>query len=322
MQSRFQGWIGFIREILHEIPGEEGAASFRINRPGQVAMRRVLTLMALTGYTVAWYSSQYLGHRWQVCLTLETEGLLRQNHTETMELIKALHGATPGQKLRLRQQTTWLVQQMDGLCKVSIWYRSQGTALMTVATGAAALLMVSIALGLPKGLAGSNRILQALMLTATVHLVLVMSFLQLGEQNLNGSRNLISYRAHRQLLQWLQSSLANQDLVLAPQAPQAPQQQAPAQPQAVTELNARARVAELIRAMDSRIQSLPVITIGLDDGLADEMYGRITSDTGKPGGAPAAPSATPAGGTTQPLEPTRMLPPASPLPPSDPSTRE
>ena len=305
MQSRLQGWIGFIREILHEIPGEEGAASIRINRPGQVAVGVVLTLMALTGYSLAWYSSKHLGHRWQVCLTLDSEGLLRQNHTETMELIKALNGATPGQKLRLRQQTTWLVQQMDGLCKVSIWYRSQGTALMTVATGAAALLMVSVALGLPKGLAGSNRILQALMLTATVHLVLVMSFLQLGEQSLNGSRNLISYRAHRQLLQWLQSSLANQDLVLAPQAPQ---QQAPAQPQMVTELNARSRVAELIRAMDSRIQSLPVITIGLDDGLADEMYGRITSDTGKAGGAPAAPSASPAGDTA--------------LPPSAPGTRE
>lgn len=299
MQSRFQGWIGFIREILHEIPGEEGAAPFRINRPGQVAMGVVLTLMALTGYSLAWYSSQHLGHRWQVCLTLDAEGLLRQNHTETMELIKALNGATPGQKLRLRQQTTWLVQQMDGLCKVSIWYRSQGTALMTVATGAAALLMVSVALGLPKGLAGSNRILQALMLTATVHLVLVMSFLQLGEQSLNGSRNLTSYRAHRALLQWLQSSLANQDLVLASQQ-QAPQQLAPAQPQAVTELNARTRVAELIRAMDSRIQSLPVITIGLDDGLADEMYGRITSDTGKAGDAPAAPSASPAGDTAQP----------------------
>lgn len=300
MQSRFQGWIGFIREILHEIPGEEGAAPFRINRPGQVAMGVLLTLMALTGYSLAWYSSQHLGHRWQVCLTLDAEGLLRQNHTETMELIKALNGATPGQKLRLRQQTTWLVQQMDGLCKVSIWYRSQGTALMTVATGAAALLMVSVALGLPKGLAGSNRILQALMLTATVHLVLVMSFLQLGEQSLNGSRNLTSYRAHRALLQWLQSSLANQDLVLASQQQAPQQQQAPAQPQAVTELNARTRVAELIRAMDSRIQSLPVITIGLDDGLADEMYGRITSDTGKAGGAPAAPSASPAGGTAQP----------------------
>ncbi len=339
MQSRLHGWIAFIREILHDAPGEEGPPAFVINRPGQVAMGVVLTVLALMGYSMAWFSSQHLGHRWQICLTLDGQGLLRQNHTETMALIKALDGATPGQQLRLRQQTTWLVQQMDGLCKVSIWYRSQGTALMTVGTGAAALLMVSIALGLPKGLAGSNRILQAIMLTATVQLVLVMSFLQLGEQSLNGSRNLTSYRAHRQLLQWLQSSLANQE-VLDPQG-QAPMQaqtqgQAPAQTTSptITELNARVRVAQLIRAMDNRIQALPAITIGLDDGLADQMYGRISSEanpsdggTSGSGGAPDARLPAAAGtaaeaGAGRSLEPGRALPPARPVPPAAPTTLE
>jgi hypothetical protein len=292
-----------IRELLHEAPGQEEVPSFLINRPGQVLMGLALTVLALLGYGISWTASKHLGHSWKMCLTLETPGLLQQNHTETLKLISSLDGATAGQKLRLQQQATWIVHQMDGLCKVSIWYRSQGSALMTVATGAAALLMVSVALGLPKGLAGSNRILQAMMLSATVQLVLVMSFLQLGEQNLNGTRNLTSYRSHRQLLEWMQSGLANQDLVLDQPTGQA-------KAAAVTELNARAQVAELIRAVDRRLQALPAITIGLDDGLATEMYGRVTTDA-PPAANPDRPTAQPAAADQPRLEPPPAVPAAS-----------
>lgn len=305
MPSRLPGWMRIIRELLHEIPGQQNESSVLINRPGQVLMGLALTLLALLGYGLAWTASKNLGHSWKMCLILETPGLLQQNHTETLKLISALDGATAGQKLRLNQQATWIVHQMDGLCRVSIWYRSQGTALMTVATGAAALLMVSVALGLPKGLAGSNRILQAMMLTATVQLVVVMSFLQLGEQNLNGTRNLNSYRAHRQLLQWMQSGLANQDLVLDQTAQQG-------KAAAVTELKARAQVAELIRTVDDRLQLLPAITIGLDDGLATEMYGRVTTD--------APPAANPERAMPQPAAtaPPRPQPPTAAAPTAGP----
>jgi hypothetical protein len=303
MPSRLPGWIRAIRELLHEVPGQQNEPSVLINRPGQVLMGLALTLLAVLGYFLAWTTSKHLGHSWKMCLTLETPGLLQQNHTETLKLISSLDSATAGQKLRLNQQATWIVHQMDGLCKVSIWYRSQGTALMTVATGAAALLMVSVALGLPKGLAGSNRILQAMMLSATVQLVLVMSFLQLGEQNLNGTRNLSSYRAHRQLLQWMQSGLANQDLVLD-------QANVQARVAAVTELNARAQVAELIRAVDNRLQALPAITIGLDDGLATEMYGRVTTDA-PPAATAERPTAQPAAAAQPRLQPPPAVPSAS-----------
>ena len=144
---------------------------------------------------------------------------------------------------------------------------------MAVATASVSVLMLAISIGLPQGLANvNNRTLQAVLWANGFLVVLTVSVLQLGQQSINIKGNLSHYRNNHSIFAQLQTSLANQDSGIGSPQP----------------LDSSMRVARMIRDIDNELQMTPVFSLGLDEDLALQMYGRLTS-----GGTAQPPSATP-----------------------------
>lgn len=259
-----------------------GSASgrIRLNRSGQVALGLLITGIAGLAYAYSWILTGSLASQWQICLQLRPGSALQADYNQTLVMVDSLTYATQPQKNRLKQQLREVVLRLDGVCSVVVFYRSQESALLAVATLAFSLLSYAIVIGLPQGLANvQNRTLQVVIGTSGFLGVLSVAFLQLGQQDVNVKANHSNYRLNHALLVDLQTSLANQQLTVGQAVPEP--------------LGSSAAVAVLIRSVDSRLAFSPVFSFGIDETAAMQMYDRLTNgDNGKgvqsPPGAPAS----------------------------------
>ena len=273
-------WLGPLVEHAPAAGGHTSPAvtrtPYRLSRSGQITLGLALSLVAFILYSQTFTDNQQLSKQYELCLPLQTAGMATtETVRQTQSLINNLTHATPSQKLRLQQQYKLLLSQSARLCGVASFYRSQESALMTVATSALCLLSLTIALGLTHGLVNnSNRTLNALQVTAAFLLVVPMLFLQLGEQVRNTPIYYQLYMAHRNLIQQLQSALANQDL---PMFTADPSEARGSGLKVVPGLTDTGRVAQLIRRMDSQLQTLPPIPLSLNDSTVIHVYDWLSS---------------------------------------------
>ena len=250
-----------------------GDARLRLSRSGQLCIGLGIVMLATVIYGLSWHLTQQLGRNWQLCMRLEAASPMQQDYWQALQFVDQLRSATPAQKLRLKQQVRSMVVRIDGICSVVVFYRSQESSLMAVATASVSVLMLAISIGLPQGLANvNNRTLQAVLWANGFLVVLTVSVLQLGQQSINIKGNLSHYRNNHSIFAQLQTSLANQDSGIGSPQP----------------LDSSMRVARMIRDIDNELQMTPVFSLGLDEDLALQMYGRLTS-----GGTAQPPSATP-----------------------------
>lgn len=273
----------WLNALVEPAPVAEGKATltihtpaYRLSRWGQVILGLAVSSLAVLLYNQTFEREQQLSQKFQLCLPLDSAGFARTETVQgTLSLIDKLAQATPGQKLRLHQQVKLLLSQSARLCGVASLYRSQESALMTVATSALCLLSLTIALGLSRGLVNnSNRTLNALQVTSAFLLVVPMLFLQLGEQVRNTPIYYQLYLAHRNLIQQLQSALANQDL---PVFNANPAETNKTTANVVPELTDPGKVAQLIRRLDSQLQTLPQIPLNLNDSTIIHVYSFLSS---------------------------------------------
>lgn len=263
------------------IPGEHNNSAiprshYRLSRAGQILLGLAITVLAGLLYWQTVERNQQLSQQFALCLPVQPAGRAQAEAVrQTQSLINNLTHATPAQKLRLSQQYKLLLSQSVRLCGVASLYRSQESALMTVATSALCLLSLTIALGLTHGLVNnSNRTLNALQVTAAFLLVVPMLFLQLGEQVRNTPIFFQLYLTHRNLIQQLQSALANQDLPVF--------QVNPGDAQAMDQkilpgLSDPGKVALLIRRLDHQLQALPAVPLNFNDSTVIHVYGWLSS---------------------------------------------
>lgn len=109
--------------------------SYRLGRSGQISLGLTMTLLAFLLYRLLLVSNQQLIKRFQFCRPLQSAELVQSEvEQQSLSLINNLASATPDQKLRLRQQYKFLLFESDRLCRLDSFYRSQESALMTVAT--------------------------------------------------------------------------------------------------------------------------------------------------------------------------------------------
>jgi hypothetical protein len=249
--------------------------SYRLSRSGQISLGLTMTLLAFLLYRHTLVSNQQLIKRFQFCRPLQSAELVQSEvEQQSLSLINNLANATPGQKLRLRQQYKFLLFESDRLCRLDSFYRSQEAALMTVATCALCLLSLTFALGIAHGLVNNkNRTLQAIQVSAIFLLVVAMLFLQLGQQERNTNIYLQLYLAHRNLIQELRSAVANQDLPILGRESSEDNQ---ATLGVLPKLTDSGKVALLIRRIDQQLQSLPPIPINLNDSTAKTIYGWLS----------------------------------------------
>jgi len=281
----------FESAALRDAPGD--AARLRLSRSGQLCIGLGIVMLAAFTYGLSWHLTQQLGRHWQLCMRLEAASPMREEYWQTLQFVDQLRSATPAQKLRLKQQVRLIVVRIDSVCSVMVFYRSQESSLMAVATASVSILTLAISIGLPQGLANlNNRALQAVLWANGFLVVLTVSVLQLGQQSINIKNNLGHYRNNRSLFTELQTSLANQEAGSGSPQP----------------LDSSMRVAQMIRDIDAQLQMTPVFSLGLNEDLALRMYGRLTS-----GGTAQPPSsAQPAPQLQQSTAP--ALAPAAPAP--------
>ncbi|MEB3317363.1 MAG: hypothetical protein VKO39_04405 [Cyanobacteriota bacterium] len=250
--------------------------SKRLSRSGQLMLGVVVSILAGFLYNQTFASNQKLIQRFGFCLPLPSTGQKQTEAAEqTQSLINKLTQATSGQKLRLSQQYKLLVSQSARLCAVASLYRSQESALLTVATSALCLLSLTMALGLTHGLVNNNnRTLNTLQITAGFLLVVPILFLQLGEQIRDTPIYDQIYLAHRDLIQELQSALANQDLPPLRANPAEGNGRAASYVPALTD---NSKVAELIRRIDNQLESLPPFPLSLDDSTVIRVYSWLSN---------------------------------------------
>jgi hypothetical protein len=276
----FRSWLGLLVELAPP-SGDQATTvtntqNYRLSRSGQITLGLTIALLAFLLYHQSLAANQQLSQRFAFCRPLQSvEPAQIESEQQTMSMINNLASATPGQKLRLRQQYKLLLLDSDRLCGLGYLYRSQEDALMTVATSAISLLSLTFAMGLAHGVVNNtNRTLQAVQVSAIGLLVVPMLFLQLGEQQRDTSIYLQLYLAHRHLIQQLKSAVANQDLpILSADSSQAHQ----TDQSDVPRLTDAGKVAELIRRIDQQLQSLPPVPISLNDTTVKHVYGWLSN---------------------------------------------
>jgi hypothetical protein len=284
--DRLDRWSPLIRNGLTWLieqappPGDQATTvnnteSYRLSRSGQITLGLIMALLAFLLYRQTFGANQQLSKRFAFCRSLQFVELAQiESEQQTMSMINNLASATPGQKLRLRQQYKLLLLDSDRLCSLGYFYRSQEAALMTVATSAFCLLSLTFAVGFAHGVVNNtNRTLQAVQVSAMGLLVVPVLFLQLGEQQRDTSIYLQLYLAHRHLIQQLKSAVANQDLpILTTDSSEANQ----TEQRDVPRLTDTGKVAQLIRRIDQQLEGFPPIPINLNDTTAKHVYGWLS----------------------------------------------
>lgn len=271
-------WLAALIEVAPmTVDQPTSSPAYRLSRSGQIALGLTMALLAVLLYGQTLAANQRLSKRFQFCPPLPVAELAQsEGAKQAQSLINNLDPATPGQKLRLRQQSSLLVLGSARLCGLASLNHSQEAALMTVATAALCLLSLTVALGLSHGLANNtNRTLRTMQVTAVCLLIVPMLSLQLGEQVRNTSLYLQLYLAHHNLHQQLLSALANQDL---PVLRADPTNAKGIVMREVPALTTSARVAELIRGIDAQIQFLPPVPLDFNDSTVTRVYRWLTTD--------------------------------------------
>jgi hypothetical protein len=259
-----------------ELPAATRPTSHRLSRSGQIILGLAMTLLAFLLYGQTLATNQQLSERFEFCPSLRRAELPQgEGVQQSQSLINNLASATPGQKLRLRQQSQLLLVESARLCGLASLYRSQEVALMTVATAGLCLLGLSVALGLSHGLVNNtNRTLHTLQVTTALVLAVPMAFLQLGEQKRNTSLYQQLYLARLNLHEQLLSTLANQNLPVWSAIPCDANGTALS---VVPGLTDATKVAELIRRVDGQLQALPPIPLNLNDATEKHVFGLLTN---------------------------------------------
>lgn len=256
------------------------AAVLRLSRSGQILLGLGLSTLALLLYTLTLQWSLKTNQKFQFCQPLSLWGAsAAEGEQQSKRLINALAGATASQKLRLQQQTLILQAESERLCDLVILSRAQEEALLALATLALCLLSLTIIQGLGQGLVNNtNRTLQVVQISTTVVLVSCVAFLHLGQEVRNTSRLLQLYLWHRDLQQQLTSALANQDRpVFFLRAALKPEQGARSGSHSIPRLSDSVQVAMLIRAVDIQLQSLPPLSVNLDESAVKKMFGWMST---------------------------------------------
>lgn len=257
-----------------ELPAAACPSSHRLTRSGQLILGLAMTALALLLYGQTLAANQQLSQRFEFCPSLRwAEMPDGEGVQQSQSLINNLASATPGQKLRLRQQSQLLLVESARFCGLASLYRSQEVALMTVATVGLCLLGLSLALAVSHGLVNNtNRTLRTLQVTSALLLVVPMAFLQLGGQLSNTSLYQQLYLARRNLHRQLLSTLANQNLAVWSAIPCEADGTALS---VVPGLTDATRVAELIRRIDGQLQALPPIPLKLNDATEKDVFGLL-----------------------------------------------
>jgi hypothetical protein len=275
-----RSWLATLLEpsppAVGELPAAAGPSAHRLSRSGQITLGLAMTLLAFLLYGQTLAANQQLSQRFEFCPSLpRAETQRREGVQQAQSLINNLASATPGQKLRLRQQSQLLLVESARLCGLASLYRSQEVALMTVATVGLCLLSLSVALGVSHGLVNNtNRTLQTLQVTSALLLAVPMAFLQLGEQMRNTSLYQQLYLARLNLHEQMLSTLANQNLPVWSANPCGANRTALS---VVPGLTDATRVAELIRRVDGQLQALPPIPLNLNDATEKHVFGLLTN---------------------------------------------
>lgn len=198
-----------------------------------------------------------------------------EGERQTRTLIDALKGATGSQKVRSRQQALILQAESERVCDLVIRSRAQEEALLVVATTSLCLLRLTILQGLAEALVNNrNRTLKAVQISTTIILVTSVAFLHLGQEVRNTGRLLQLYLWHRDLQQQFVTALANQDrpfflLQAAPKLERGGENGLRLAPP----LSDSDQVALLIRSVDAQLQSLPPLSVNLDESAVRKMFG-------------------------------------------------
>ena len=248
----------------------------RLSRSGQILLGVGASLVALLlyGLTLQWGLTS--NQQFHFCQPLSLWGAQpAEGERQTRTLIDVLKGATGSQKVRLRQQALILQAESERLCELVIRSRAQEEALLVVATTSLCLLSLTILQGLAEGLVTNrNRTLKAVQISTTVILVTSVAFLHLGQEVRNTGRLLQLYLWHRDLQRQFVTALANQDrpfflLQAAPKLERGGENGLRFAPP----LSDSDQVALLIRAVDAQLQSLPPLSVNLDESAVRKMFG-------------------------------------------------
>lgn len=273
-------WLASLVEpvgpAVHPTITTPSTPAYRLSRAGQFTLGLAMALLALLLYGQTLAANQGLSKRFQFCQPLPlAESTQSEGVQQAQSLINHVAKATPGQKLRLRQQSSFLLRDSARLCDLAALNHSQQVALMTVAAAALCLLGLTVALGLSHELVHhSSRTLRTMQVTAVFLLVVPMLSLQLGEQVRNTSLYLQLYLAHHNLHQQMLSALANQDLPALSAEPTPTKGMAL---RMVPPLTTSAAVAQLIRGIDAQMQSLPPVPLNFNDSTVTRVYGWLST---------------------------------------------
>ena len=274
-------------------PVTAGGPSRRLSPFGQGLLAASILLAGVFIYAGTWELCRRISNRGELCLELPsqtqlqpqglmTNQLLRQQHLG-LELIAKLPAATPGQRLRLNEQLNGLVRELDSLCKLNKYYTNEEAALLSLATASGTLIVVCLVLLAPQGVQNIGRSQRTVIFSAGALLGTALNFLQLGQQQMNGTEVQKNYRGHNALLQHLSSSLANQRLEGGLTAGAA-----------LLPLTSADAVAQLISGIDAHRLAMPDPRLQLSDSAAQSAWSRLLGGGGndRSNGA-AAPAATP-----------------------------
>ncbi|MFM7515026.1 MAG: hypothetical protein ACKO3F_17045 [Cyanobium sp.] len=253
----------------------------RLTPWGQGLLAAALLTVGLTVFFGAWEISRRMTSRGEICLKLPFAPLSHAPQSESREnqllrqyktgktLIQELPAASRAQRLRLNEQLESLVRDLDSLCHLKIYYYSEAAALLSVATGSATVVLISVALLAPRGLQTINRGLGTVLVTAGAILGVSVNFLQLGQQQQNGARAQQIYRGQYALLQRFSSSLANQRI-----------EQGISSANDSPLLTSSLAVAELITSMETQRLAMPDPRMDLNSSLAEQTWSHLLKGKG------------------------------------------
>jgi hypothetical protein len=264
------------------LPGSEefraSPTQRRLTHLGEALLAMALLMAGLTIYLGTWVISHRMTNRGEFCLRLPvppvlahqeggfaSENQLLKQHELGKTLIRELPAASEGQRLRMKAQLNGLVREIDRVCDLNIFYYSQETALLTLATGSATLMIICLVLLAPEGIQNISRGMRTVMFTAGVILGVSVNFLQLGQLSQNGERAQQIYRGQYALLQRFTSSLANQRIEEGIR-----RSSIPSQP-----LSTPLAVAQLITAIDTKRLSMADPRMELDGSLAEQTWSHL-----------------------------------------------
>jgi hypothetical protein len=286
----------------------------RLTHWGEALLSMAVLLVGLAVYAGTWDISRRMTSRGELCLKLplspalahqggvvQENQLLRQYELGKV-LIRQLPAATEGQRLRMKEQLNGLVREIDSICNLKVFYYSQESALLTLATGSATLLTICLVLLAPQGLQNISRALRTAIFTAGVILGGSVNFLQLGQPSQNGERAQQIYRGQYALLQRFTSSLANQRIEDGIHKSSIPSQS----------LSSPLAVAQLITAIDTKRLSMADPRMELDGALAEQAWSHLLKGDGDPVPANGKVSTVAPPSTPTPLAPAKPLTPEAP----------